>query len=108
MDISAKEAKAFRLLYLIYCNERTSNHSENLAFIAISDDLECKIFMKELNVNRSELNDLVDSLFKEGLVRFIQLLDTLFVFLTERACRFVQKQQNLFRVEENVDNEKKE
>ncbi len=95
MNTSIKEAKALLLLYLVYFSERTSSHSENIAFFAISDEKECQIFEKELNVSQAELRDLADFLFKSGLVRFEQLIDTLFVFLTEKACDFVQK-QNLF------------
>jgi hypothetical protein len=111
MKISVRRAKACLLLHLVYFSGRTPNHSENIAFFALSDYIECLFFMREINVGLTELVELVDFLYKAGLVRFIQLRETIFVFLTEKACHFVQKipdQPYLFRVEEDIDNGKKE
>jgi len=110
---SVRRAKACLLLHLVYFSGRTPNHSENLAFFAFSDYIECLFFMGEINVDLAELVELVDFLYKAGLVRFIEVLDTIFVFLTEKGCHFVQKQKFpdqpcLFRVEEDVENGKKE
>jgi hypothetical protein len=89
-------AKTYLLLHLIYYHERTPRRSENIAFFALSDFRECITFMRKINVSLGELVDLVDFLYKAGFVRFIQLQDTIFVFLTKRACRFVLKEGDGF------------
>ena len=96
MKTSVHRVKATLLLHVVYHHERPLMRSENIAFFALSDLRECLFFMRELNVGLDELVDLVDFLYKGGLVRFIQLRDTLFVFLTERACRFVLKEHDGF------------
>ncbi len=89
-------AKTYLLLHLIYYHERPPRRSENIAFFALSDYKECLIFMININVSLAELVELVDFLYKADMVRFIQLQDTMFVFLTERACRFVLKEHDGF------------
>ncbi len=113
MKTSVHRAKSCLLLHLVYHHERPLRRSKNIAFFALSDFRECITFMRAINVNLDELVDIVDFLYKSGLVRFIQLRETLFVFLTEKACHFVQKQKIpdqpcLFRLEEGVENGKKE
>jgi hypothetical protein len=93
MNIFEKIGKKIALLFLIFHYNRTSSHSTNLAFFGISDDKECKFFMKKLDVSKAELIEIVDLLSKADFVRFVQVSNTLFVFLTSKGCAFVLKNQ---------------
>ena len=113
MKSYVKIGKAFSLLFLIYHRNRTLSHSKNLAFFGLSDDKECKFFLTELDIRMEELNEIVYFLAKGNFVRLVQILDTFFVFLTEKSCRFVQESNisekpRSLRVWEMVNNEKNE
>ena len=96
MQTSIHHAKAYLLLNIIYYYARTASHSANIAFFAISDYIECRVFMREINVSLAELVEIVDFLYKAGFVRFIEVLDTIFVFLTEKGCHFVLTEHDGF------------
>jgi len=88
-----KIGKTFALLFLIDHYSSISSKARNPAFFGLSDEKECKFFMKKLEVSREELVEIVDLLFEKEFVRFAQLGNTFFVFLTTKGSDFVFNNQ---------------
>jgi hypothetical protein len=93
MKTFVKIGKTFALLFLIDHYSCISSQARNPAFFGLSDEKECKFFMKKLEVSREELVEIVDLLFKKEFVRFAQLGNTFFVFLTNKGSDFVFNNQ---------------